>query len=75
MGWEGCRLSKFERPFLPCTHHGLAVLLALREDTLQMARALPDPPIPKFDPAFGRAHSYKPRPVCPSTLARSHVLL
>ena len=46
-------LGKFERPFFPVPHHGLALLLALREDTLQMAGALQDPATPKFDPAFG----------------------
>jgi len=69
---EGCSLtalSKFEWPFYPVPHHGLALLLALHEDTLQMAHALQDPASPKFDPAFGEGHSYKTRPVCPSTLA------
>ena len=55
--------------------YGLALLLALREDTLQMAHALQDPATPKFDPAFGEGYTYKTRPVCPSTLARSHALL
>ena len=51
--WGPTALSKFERPFSPVAQYGLALLLALREDTLQMAHALQDPATPKFDPAFG----------------------